>query len=64
MSIKQHFTEAQSVLSAFLADDKNFENIESVTPIEISPTSAKTVEDATANEAKVTIFLVSIFFPF
>ncbi len=29
MSIKQHFTEAQSVLSAFLADDKNFENIES-----------------------------------
>ena len=29
MSIKQHFTEAQSVLSAFLAEDKNFENIES-----------------------------------
>ena len=28
MSIKQHFTEAQGVLTAFLADDKNFENIE------------------------------------
>lgn len=28
MSIKQHFTEAKEVLAAFLADDKNFENIE------------------------------------
>ncbi|MDG2454928.1 MAG: D-sedoheptulose 7-phosphate isomerase [Bacteroidia bacterium] len=28
MSIKQHFTEAQSVLAAFLADERNFENIE------------------------------------
>ena len=28
MSIKQHFTEAQDVLAAFLADDQNFENIE------------------------------------
>jgi D-sedoheptulose 7-phosphate isomerase len=27
-SIKQHFTEAQSILNAFLADDKNFEAIE------------------------------------
>lgn len=27
-SIKAHFTEAQSVLNAFLADDKNFETIE------------------------------------
>lgn len=26
-TIKQHFTEAQDVLSRFLADDKNFENI-------------------------------------
>ncbi len=28
MYIKQHFTEAQDVLSAFIADDQNFENIE------------------------------------
>ncbi len=29
MSIRSHFTEAQSILEAFLADDKNFEAIES-----------------------------------
>ncbi len=29
MSIKQHFTEAKSVLETFLAEEKNFENIES-----------------------------------
>jgi D-sedoheptulose 7-phosphate isomerase len=27
-SIKQHFTEAQSILNQFLADDKNFANLE------------------------------------
>ena len=44
MSIKQHFTEAQSVLSAFLAEDKNFENIES---------AGKLLVESFRNEGKV-----------
>ena len=44
MSIKQHFTEAQSVLSAFLTEDKNFENIES---------AGKLLVESFRNEGKV-----------
>ena len=44
MSIKQHFTEAQSVLSAFLAEDKNFKNIES---------AGKLLVESFRNEGKV-----------
>jgi len=44
MSIKQHFTEAQEVLTAFLADDKNFENIEA---------AGKLLVESFRNEGKV-----------
>lgn len=36
MTIKQHFTEAQDVLIAFLADDKNFENIEAAAKLMVA----------------------------
>ena len=44
MSIKQHFTEAQDVLAAFIADDKNFENIEA---------AGKLLVESFQNEGKV-----------
>ncbi len=44
MSIKQHFTEAQDVLAAFLADDQNFENIEA---------AGKLLVESFQNEGKV-----------
>lgn len=44
MSIKQHFTEAQMVLTTFLADDQNFENIK---------TAGNILVDSFKNEGKV-----------
>lgn len=43
-SIKQHFSEAHDVLSAFLADDRNFENIEA---------AGKLMVDALQNGKKI-----------
>jgi D-sedoheptulose 7-phosphate isomerase len=39
-NIKQHFSEAHSVLSQFLADDKNFENIEAAGKIMVESLAA------------------------